>query len=159
MFIAIISMANQRFNIDNQNAEEIVINFKNNNTWKANTKSIVYLIIQHQIHQQLFSTYISRDDDQTMELNETRQSNVATSIEDEDDINYGNLVKQSLMNSFNVNDFIESNISIHGSDDTVEDSAFIFLLIKCCIIGFIILAAIFGNMLVIVSVMQHRKLR
>lgn len=93
-----------------------------------------------------------------MELNETRQSNVATS-EDEDAINYGNLVKQSLMNSFNVNDFIESNIStIHDSDDVV-DSPIIFLLVKCFIIGFIILAAIFGNMLVIVSVMQHRKLR
>lgn len=94
-----------------------------------------------------------------MELNETRQSNVATS-EDEDSINYGNLVKQSLMNSFNVNDFIESNIStINGSDDAVVDSPIIFLLVKCFIIGFIILAAIFGNMLVIVSVMQHRKLR
>lgn len=94
-----------------------------------------------------------------MELNETRQSNVATS-EDEDAMNYGNLVKQSLMNSFNVNDFIESNIStIHGADDVVVDSPIIFLLVKCFIIGFIILAAIFGNMLVIVSVMQHRKLR
>ncbi|KAG4077010.1 hypothetical protein HA402_015997 [Bradysia odoriphaga] len=94
-----------------------------------------------------------------MELNETRQSNVATS-EDEDAINYGNLVKQSLMNSFNVNDFIESNIStVHDIDDVVVDSPIIFLLVKCFIIGFIILAAIFGNMLVIVSVMQHRKLR
>lgn len=94
-----------------------------------------------------------------MELNETRQSNVATS-EDEDAVYYGNLVKQSLMNSFNVNDFIESNISrTHGSDDEVVDSPIIFLLVKCFIIGFIILAAIFGNMLVIVSVMQHRKLR
>lgn len=93
-----------------------------------------------------------------MELNETRQSNVATS-DDEDAINYGNLVKQSLMNSFNVNDFIESNISRHDFDDVAVDSPIIFLLVKCFIIGFIILAAIFGNMLVIVSVMQHRKLR
>ncbi len=93
------------------------------------------------------------------ELNETRQSNVATS-EDEDAINYGNLVKQSLMNSFNVNDFIESNIStLYDSNDVAVDSPIIFLLVKCFIIGFIILAAIFGNMLVIVSVMQHRKLR
>lgn len=94
-----------------------------------------------------------------MELNETRQSNVATN-EDEDAINYDNLVKQSLMNSFNVNDFIESNLStLNGSDGDVVDSPIILLLVKCFIIGFIILAAIFGNMLVIVSVMQHRKLR
>lgn len=33
------------------------------------------------------------------------------------------------------------------------------LLTKCIIMSFIILAAIFGNMLVIVSVMQHRRLR
>lgn len=94
-----------------------------------------------------------------MELNETRQSNVATN-EDEDTINYGNLVKQSLMNSFNVNDFIESNIStLNGTDGVITDPPIILLLVKCFIIGFIILAAIFGNMLVIVSVMQHRKLR
>lgn len=35
----------------------------------------------------------------------------------------------------------------------------VILLIKCFIMGFIILAAIFGNLLVIVSVMRHRKLR
>ncbi|KAH8360085.1 hypothetical protein KR093_010646 [Drosophila rubida] len=34
-----------------------------------------------------------------------------------------------------------------------------FVIVKCFIIGFIILAAILGNMLVIVSVMRHRKLR
>lgn len=40
------------------------------------------------------------------------------------------------------------------------DSAHLtFVIVKCFIIGFIILAAILGNMLVIVSVMRHRKLR
>ncbi|XP_055922976.1 octopamine receptor beta-1R-like [Eupeodes corollae] len=33
------------------------------------------------------------------------------------------------------------------------------IIFKCFVIGFIILAAVFGNMLVIVSVMRHRKLR
>lgn len=41
----------------------------------------------------------------------------------------------------------------------MEPPPSIVLLIKCFIMGFIILAAIFGNLLVIVSVMRHRKLR
>lgn len=35
----------------------------------------------------------------------------------------------------------------------------ILFLIKLLLMGFIIIAAIFGNLLVIVSVMRHRKLR
>lgn len=104
-----------------------------------------------------------------MELNETRQSIVATKISDFS--NYGKLVKQSLMNSFNINDFIEStavpdggsinvdNVENNDDDEAAVKSKTIILLFKCFIIGFIILAAIFGNMLVMVSVMQHRKLR
>lgn len=122
-----------------------------------------------------------------MELNETRQSIILVIRNDDNDYNnndddnnvininnnhYGKLVKQSLMNNFNINDFIESTVPGSGSgnsvgginnngDDEFGDiqSTFIFLLFKCFVIGFIILAAIFGNMLVIVSVMQHRKLR
>lgn len=124
-----------------------------------------------------------------MELNETRRQSIILVIRNDDDIennnddnivninnHYGKLVKQSLMNNFNINDFIEStvpgssdgggvgNIGINnhsnGDDELVDiQSTFIFLLFKCFVIGFIILAAIFGNMLVIVSVMQHRKLR
>lgn len=67
------------------------------------------------------------------------------------------------MNSFfNINDFIESTTVPDGIDNVVETTAennVIILIVKCFVIGFIILAAIFGNMLVIVSVMQHRKLR
>lgn len=104
-----------------------------------------------------------------MELNENRQSNVATIKFNYDDdtntiLHYGNLVKQSSMNSFfNVNDFIESTTTVpdDGIDNIVESTTAnnVILIVKCFVIGFIILAAIFGNMLVIVSVMQHRKLR
>lgn len=102
-----------------------------------------------------------------MELNENRQSNVPTIKFNYDDdtnaiLHYGNLVKQSSMNSFfNVNDFIESTTVPDGIDNIVESTTAnnVILIVKCFVIGFIILAAIFGNMLVIVSVMQHRKLR
>lgn len=110
-----------------------------------------------------------------MEWNETRQSNVAIQQISNDDYNtddddagqvrdifnnyYGKLMKQSLMNSFNINDeFIEST-TVPDSNDTSVGVWTIVLICKLFIIGFIILAAIFGNMLVIVSVMQHRKLR
>lgn len=43
--------------------------------------------------------------------------------------------------------------------DALSESHLTFVIVKCLIIGFIILAAILGNMLVIVSVMRHRKLR
>ncbi|XP_030370157.1 octopamine receptor beta-1R [Scaptodrosophila lebanonensis] len=46
-----------------------------------------------------------------------------------------------------------------GSDDINGSAHLTFVIVKCFIIGFIILAAILGNMLVIVSVMRHRKLR
>ncbi|KRK04061.1 octopamine receptor beta-1R isoform X1 [Drosophila yakuba] len=47
-----------------------------------------------------------------------------------------------------------------GSTDDADGSSHLALVfVKCFIIGFIILAAILGNMLVIVSVMRHRKLR
>lgn len=109
-----------------------------------------------------------------MELRENRQSNVATiRFSNDEDTNsimhYGNLVKQSSMNSFfNVNDFIESTTmpddgggGSGGGNNMVESTTAtsILLVVKCFVIVFIILAAIFGNMLVIVSVMQHRKLR
>lgn len=133
-----------------------------------------------------------------MELNETRQSYVATTISaanllltdnDDDDENlvttvasdvgvtaagggysdtvsqfYGKLMKQSLMNTFNVNDeFIESttlpDTGGGGGGGVAVHAMTIVLIFKCFVIGFIILAAIFGNMLIMVSVMQHRKLR
>ncbi|KAH8277015.1 hypothetical protein KR026_003912 [Drosophila bipectinata] len=48
--------------------------------------------------------------------------------------------------------------SVDGED--AEGSTHLALVfVKCFVIGFIILAAILGNMLVIVSVMRHRKLR
>lgn len=109
--------------------------------------------------------------DDIMELNKNRQSNVATIKFNYDDdtnaiLHYGHLVKQSTMNSFyNVNDFLESTTNVpddpDGNDNSVESTTAnnVILIVKCFVIGFIILAAIFGNMLVIVSVMQHRKLR
>lgn len=109
-------------------------------------------------------------DDDIMELNKNRQSNVATiKFNYDDDTNaifhYGHLMKQSTMNSFyNVNDFLESTTHVpdgngtgHSAESTTANN--VILIVKCFVIGFIILAAIFGNMLVIVSVMQHRKLR
>lgn len=105
-----------------------------------------------------------------MELKKNRQSNVAmiqlSYEEDTSNIqHYEHLLTQSTMNNFfNINDFALST-TVPDADDSgnIVDSstaAFsILLIIKCFIIGFIILAAIFGNMLVIVSVMQHRKLR
>lgn len=101
-----------------------------------------------------------------MELNVNGQSNVATRIRNYDDdtntlVQYGKLVKQSSMNSFfNVNDFIETTtVPDHPPDNETEATSSALLIFKCFVIVFIILAAIFGNMLVIVSVMQHRKLR
>lgn len=41
----------------------------------------------------------------------------------------------------------------------MESPPSILILIKLLLMGFIIIAAIFGNLLVIVSVMRHRKLR
>ncbi|KAM7363508.1 octopamine beta1 receptor isoform 2-T2 [Cochliomyia hominivorax] len=49
--------------------------------------------------------------------------------------------------------------SISVPIDALSESHLTFVIVKCFIIGFIILAAILGNMLVIVSVMRHRKLR
>lgn len=121
-----------------------------------------------------------------MEFNETRQSYVATNAavfidNDENDVVtdatadvgsttgdtvsqfYGKLMKQSLMNTFNVNDeFIESTTVPDGGGGgggAAVHAMTIVLIFKCFVIGFIILAAIFGNMLIMVSVMQHRKLR
>lgn len=120
-----------------------------------------------------------------MEWNETRQSNVASTTtatiisvnSGSDDAAgedsrsngadavahyYGKLMKQSLMNTFNVNnEFIESTTVPDLSEGGVSTmySSTIVLIFKCFVIGFIILAAIFGNMLIMVSVMQHRKLR
>lgn len=46
------------------------------------------------------------------------------------------------------------------SDLSLEPSVSLWeLLIKSAVMGFIILAALFGNLLVMVSVMRHRKLR
>lgn len=106
-----------------------------------------------------------------MELkNKNRQSNVAMIRfnYDNDTQNvhhFENLFTQSSMHSFfNINDFMSST-SVPDSDensnivDSSTAASSILIVIKCFVIGFIILAAIFGNMLVIVSVMQHRKLR
>lgn len=49
--------------------------------------------------------------------------------------------------------------ALAGNADTLDQLQVLLVIVKCLIIGFIILAAILGNMLVIVSVMQHRKLR
>lgn len=62
-------------------------------------------------------------------------------------------VNKSLELNETTNDIIYSN-------QFEDDSFIVFLVIfKCFIMAFIILAAIFGNLLVIVSVMRHRKLR
>lgn len=120
-----------------------------------------------------------------MEWNESRQSNVVStttatiisvtggsndaSVEDgrangADTVAhyYGKLMKQSLMNTFNVNEeFIESTTVPDLGEGGVVSMYWtpIAFFLKCFVIGFIILAAIFGNMLIMVSVMQHRKLR
>lgn len=107
-----------------------------------------------------------------MELMDNRQSHVATRFNYDDGttsvMHYGKLVKQSSMNSFfNVNDFIDTSSTTlvpdpESSGQNVTESigaSNAILIMKCFIFGFIILAAIFGNMLVMVSVMQHRKLR
>lgn len=46
-----------------------------------------------------------------------------------------------------------------SADDADGSTHVTLVFVKCFVIGFIILAAILGNMLVIVSVMRHRKLR
>lgn len=51
------------------------------------------------------------------------------------------------------------NGSAAVADGEADGAHLTFVIVKCFIIGFIILAAILGNMLVIVSVMRHRKLR
>lgn len=77
---------------------------------------------------------------------------------------YDKLMHQAVLNSFNISrEYIESTLEPeNGSGDdvtTASTAATVLLMVKALIIGFIILAAIFGNMLVIVSVMQHRRLR
>lgn len=106
-----------------------------------------------------------------MELkNKNRQSNVAMIRFNYDNDtqsvqHFDHLFTQSSMHSFfNINDFISSSTVPDPDENSniVDSSAAassILIVIKCFVIGFIILAAIFGNMLVIVSVMQHRKLR
>ncbi|CAF4911966.1 octopamine receptor beta-1R-like [Pieris napi] len=62
-------------------------------------------------------------------------------------------VNHSLEINETTNDLIYSN-------QFKDDPFFVFLaVLKCIIMLFIIIAAIFGNLLVIVSVMRHRKLR
>ncbi|XP_049880747.1 octopamine receptor beta-1R-like [Pectinophora gossypiella] len=62
-----------------------------------------------------------------------------------------------------VNKTLELNITTNDlvySNQFQDDPFIVFLVtLKCLIMVFIILAAIFGNLLVIVSVMRHRKLR
>lgn len=116
-----------------------------------------------------------------MEWNETRQSSeaspttatiisISSGSDDAGSSNgadtvahyYGKLMKQSLLNTFNINDeFIESTTVPDLGEGGINAmySTTIVLIFKCFVIGFIILAAIFGNMLIMVSVMQHRKLR
>lgn len=77
---------------------------------------------------------------------------------------YENLLSQSSMDSlFNIHDLISTIVPDEDENGNIGDTSTaassIIIVIKCFVIGFIILAAIFGNMLVIVSVMQHRKLR
>lgn len=78
---------------------------------------------------------------------------------------YGKLMHHPVLNSFNISrEYIESTLE-PGTDGDQDDVSMastvstIVIMCKALIIGFIILAAIFGNMLVIVSVMQHRRLR
>jgi hypothetical protein len=54
--------------------------------------------------------------------------------------------------------WIETDVT---SDEHEEDTweEFLIIALKSSIMGFIIMAALFGNLLVIVSVMRHRKLR
>lgn len=55
-----------------------------------------------------------------------------------------------------------SNGNISSSDQSFVDEEWtdvVLLVLKASIMVFIIIAAIFGNLLVIISVMRHRKLR
>lgn len=97
---------------------------------------------------------------------------------------YGKLLQPPIMNTINVSlEYIESSTTpdaalaaaagpngngFDGGGGASGDGAIaaalsvgalVAMLCKCVIMSFIILAAIFGNMLVIVSVMQHRRLR
>ncbi|XP_026501717.1 octopamine receptor beta-1R-like [Vanessa tameamea] len=62
-------------------------------------------------------------------------------------------VNKSLEINETINDLVYSN---QFEDDPI---IVFFIILKCITMLFIILAAIFGNLLVIVSVMRHRKLR
>lgn len=59
--------------------------------------------------------------------------------------------------SFTVMDTMVKNQTL--AQEEYSPLAFFGLLVKAIIMGFIIMAALFGNLLVIVSVMRHRKLR
>lgn len=94
-----------------------------------------------------------------MEMNENGQSNVATNrFNFTTSYNLMHMLKQTSLNSA-LNQLNESNSvpDDRNGDDANEKG--IFRILKCFVISFIIISAIFGNMLVIVSVMQHRKLR
>lgn len=59
--------------------------------------------------------------------------------------------------SMNYNTTLDNQGSTAKTDDHAWDTFVLF--IKATIMGSIIIASIFGNLLVIVSVMRHRKLR
>ncbi|XP_037913035.1 octopamine receptor beta-1R-like isoform X2 [Hermetia illucens] len=69
------------------------------------------------------------------------------------------LVNQTTKSILNIVDDV--NLDGISTDELLDatETLSVVLVLKCFVISFIILAAIFGNMLVIVSVMRHRKLR
>lgn len=107
-----------------------------------------------------FDSTMEDEEDGSEELTRNNDSNAATILIKY----YGKLMHHPVLNSFNLSrEYIESTLEPDAGDlDDVSMSttvSTIVVLVKALIIGFIILAAIFGNMLVIVSVMQHRRLR
>lgn len=93
-------------------------------------------------------------------MNENGQSNVATNrFNFTTSYNLMHLLKQTSINSA-LNRLNESDsVPDDRIDDDANEAKGVFGILKCFVISFIIISAIFGNMLVIVSVMQHRKLR
>lgn len=103
---------------------------------------------------------IMDDDDSSDDLASANESATSTFLLKY----YGKLMHHPVLNSFNISrEYIESTLEPENGDQndvSMASTVSIFVLMcKAIIIGFIILAAIFGNMLVIVSVMQHRRLR
>lgn len=78
---------------------------------------------------------------------------------DANDFRYSSLATTSLSptNVTGVNGSMGLNVTL--AEDEPEWTDVLLLIFKASVMGSIIIGAIFGNLLVIVSVMRHRKLR